>query len=341
MYTVLATFDFETRGSAGYDWNPATRKWQSLPGFAPINRGLSVVGTRVYVEHWSFAPVLLAYDLTPQFGGATAVQWEYGQPFNVLFPLFEYIKAGGLISAFNAEFEREVWNYYCVPVWGWPPLKIEQQRCDAAASRAAGYPGALAKAAAVLRTPTQKDADGDRLMKIFSMPRNPTKDNDSLFVMPADAPDDWARYKSYNRTDIIAEHEVSERVPPISDAEQRRWILDQKINDRGMAVDSKAVEDCISIFEQASDRYGAEFRSVTGGIEHSELKQFQGWLHSRGVHLDDMTEKSIDAAINRLTIPEYVVDGEIPPPLSTQAVSDFQGPAALVVTRSVPPTEAT
>jgi len=32
---------------------------------------------------------------------------------------------------------------------------------------------------------------------------------------------------------------------------------------------------------------------------------------------------------------------EMPPPLSTQAVSDAQGPAALAVTRSVPPTETT
>ncbi len=31
----------------------------------------------------------------------------------------------------------------------------------------------------------------------------------------------------------------------------------------------------------------------------------------------------------------------MPPPLSDQAVSDFQGPAALAVTRSVPPTETT
>ena len=33
--------------------------------------------------------------------------------------------------------------------------------------------------------------------------------------------------------------------------------------------------------------------------------------------------------------------GEMPPPLSAQAVSDFQGPAALEVVRSVPPTETT
>jgi len=33
--------------------------------------------------------------------------------------------------------------------------------------------------------------------------------------------------------------------------------------------------------------------------------------------------------------------GEMPPPLSTHAVSDIQAPPALAVTRSVPPTETT
>ena len=36
-----------------------------------------------------------------------------------------------------------------------------------------------------------------------------------------------------------------------------------------------------------------------------------------------------------------MLSGEMPPPESAQAVSDFQGPAALAVTRSVPPTETT
>jgi hypothetical protein len=36
-----------------------------------------------------------------------------------------------------------------------------------------------------------------------------------------------------------------------------------------------------------------------------------------------------------------ILSGEMPPPLSDHAVSDFQAPAALAVVRSVPPTETT
>src|SRR5579871_238063 len=36
-----------------------------------------------------------------------------------------------------------------------------------------------------------------------------------------------------------------------------------------------------------------------------------------------------------------ILSGEMPPPLSTHAVSDFHGPPALLVVKSVPPTETT
>ncbi len=294
---MTPVFDFETVSYAGYIWDITAGKWASLPGFSAQKRGLGAVGVRVYVEHPSFCPQLLAYDLTPQYDGATAVQWEYGMSFDVLAPLFYHVATGGLLEAHNAEFEREVWNYFCVPQWRWPRLTIEQQRCSAVKSRAAGYPGKLADVATVLDTPIKKDKDGDRLMRIFSIPRNPTKKDPRVITLPHEAPEEWARYKAYNLTDIRSEHQVSERVPDLPPDEQRRWFLDQHINDRGMAVDSVGIENSIAIVEQSYAKYGAEFGALTGGIEPTELKQLQGWLAGRGVHVYDMTEKSITDAL--------------------------------------------
>ena len=326
MHTILATADFETVSFAGYLW--AAGRWESLPGFSSQKRGLDAVGTRVYVEHETFHPQLLAYDLMPQFDGACAWQWEYGQSFDVLAPLFDHIERGGLLESHNAEFEREVWNYFCVPKWHWPRLRIEQQRCSAVKSRAAGYPGKLAEVTRVLATPIQKDKDGDRLMKLFSIPRQPTKKDPRVITLPHEAPEEWARYKAYNLTDIRSEHQVSQRVPDLPPVEQRRWFLDQHINDRGMAVDSAGIEDCISIVEQAYARYGAEFRALTGGIEPTELKQLQGWLSGRGVTMYDMTEKTIDAMVERLTA-DCAGTGEIPPPLRALQIRQMLGSASV------------
>lgn len=305
---MLPVFDFETVSFAGYVWTvplddhlapKLLGKWESLPGFSAQKRGLGAVGARVYVEHPTFSPQLLAYDLTPQHGGATAVQWEYGQSFDVLAPLFDHVTAGKLIESHNAEFERECWRW-AERAWHWPRLRIEQQRCSAVKSRAAGYPGRLADVTTVLDTPIKKDKDGERLMKLFSIPRQPTNKDPRVITLPHEAPEEWARYRAYNLTDIRSEHEVSERVPELPPDEQRRWFLDQHINDRGMAVDSTGIEDCIAIVEQAYARYGAEFREITGGIEPTELKQLRGWLAANGVHMYDMTEKSISETVERL-----------------------------------------
>ena len=291
----LPVFDFETRSEAGYVWHGA--KWESLPGFAATKRGLPAVGTRVYVEHSSFTPLLLAYDLTPQYGGATAVQWELGQPFDVLAPLFDHVRRGRLLEAHNVSFEWTVWQYFCVPRWGWPTLTPRQLRCSAVKSRASGYPGKLENVANVLNTPTKKDANGARLMKLFSIPRQPSKKDSRTITQPHEAPDEWQQYKAYNLTDLRAEFEVSQRVCDLPLNEQELWFLDQEINDRGMAVDSIGIENCIAIVEQAYEKYGAEFRAITDGINPTELTKFQGWLADQSVYLNDMTEKSIAEAV--------------------------------------------
>ncbi len=326
---MLPVADFETVSFAGFLWDVTAGRWESLPGFSTQKRGLGAVGVRCYVEHESFYPQLLAYDLMPQYGGAMAVQWEYGESFDALAPLFEHIERGGLLESHNAEFEREVWNYFCTPKWHWPRLRIEQQRCSAVKCRAAGYPGKLADVTEVLDTPIKKDKDGDRLMKLFSIPRQPTKKDPRVITLPHEAPEEWQRYKGYNRTDIRSEYEVSIRVPDLPEDEQRRWFLDQQINDRGMAVDSAGISNCIAIVEQAYDRYGAEFRALTGGIEPTELKQLQGWLLARGVAMYDMTEKTIDAMVERLTAESVPASGEVPPPLRALQIRQMLGSASV------------
>lgn len=254
------------------------------------------MGVRVYVEHYTFRPLLLAYDLKD---GRGPIQWAWGEPFDVLEPLFAYIRAGGIIEAHNAGFEWQVWQYYCVPVYGWPPLTIRQLRCSAAKSRAAGYPGKLAEVASVLKV-TPKDPRGKALIKLFTEPRNPTKKDPRTHVAPHMAPVEWQIFKDYNIGDIKTEAEVSALVPDLSPFEQRVWFLDQEINDRGMQVALDHVENCIAIVEQAYARFGAEFRGLTGGIEPTELAQLQAWLATQNVRMDNMQEKTIDAEVERL-----------------------------------------
>lgn len=293
---VLATLDFETASEAGYVWNPARGKFDALTGAA--KKGLPAVGSRVYAEHATARVVTMSYDLRD---GAGIRRWVPGQPCPA--DLVAHIAAGGLIEAHNAGFETNIWACVCVPKYGFPPMPANQWRCSAAKARAWGLPASLADLGKVLELDTQKDAEGKRLMKKFSMPRDPTKADPRRWILPADEPEEFERYQQYCDTDVDVEGAASIRVPDLIPSELAYWQCDQAINFRGIGVDLKAVDDCIAIVQQVLAQYGAECQALTGGIEPSQVQKLCGWLSAHGVHTASLDAEHLDALLARTDLP--------------------------------------
>lgn len=302
--TVLADMDFETYSEAGYCWDAARNKWSSPDGAPGTTRGLGVVGAAAYSEHASTEVLTFAYDLKDGLGARV---WLPGMPGPA--DLFDYLKSGGLVEAWNVGFERLIWLNVCRRRYGWPNLPLNQLRCAMAKARAHGLPGKLAIAGDVMDVSTKKDKEGDRLLKLFSMPRTPTKTDARRRITLNDAPDDAQRLISYNVDDIAAEAGVSLVCPDLEGDELDFWLADQAINHRGVAVDRLGVENCIAIIEQAHTLYNKELADLTGGavMRASELAKLQQWLHGQGVHMDAMDEDAIDAQLKRLA--DDVQDG--------------------------------
>jgi DNA polymerase bacteriophage-type len=294
--TVLADIDFETFSEAGFRWDPALSKWKSLPGIAEQNRGLPVAGIRAYVEHPSFEGLCFSYDLKD---GTGRHRWRPGLPEPT--DLLDHIRAGKLLEAHNSAFEWQSWNWWAVPKMGWAPLKLEQMRCSMAKARAHALPGQLKLLGEVLDVEHKKIADGDRLIKKFTVPRNPTKKNPSLRLRLEDDPKDAEKFYAYNEGDIVTESECSIRIPDLSPFELDVWMMDQRINVRGVAVDMAAVENCIAIVEQAHEKYNFELYQLTGGTvtAASEVEELKRWLHGHGVHMPDMQEESVSAQLTQ------------------------------------------
>lgn len=295
--TVLADMDFETYSEGGYVWDDARTKWSSPDGAPGTTRGLGVVGAAAYSEHPSTEVLTFAYDLKDGLGARV---WVPGMPNPD--ELFEHLRAGGLLEAWNVGFERLIWTNVCRRRYGWPELPLGQLRCAMAKSRAHGLPGKLGIAGQVMNVDTQKDKDGERLLKLFSMPRNPTKADARRRIRLADAPEDAQRLISYNVDDIAAEAGVSLVCPDLEGDELDFWLADQAINARGVAVDRQGVENCIAVIEQAHRLYNKELAEITGGavMRASELAKLQQWLHGQGVHMDAMDEDAIEAKLKWL-----------------------------------------
>lgn len=301
--TVLPDIDFETYSEAGCIFNYTTLKWEGPPGAIKGKKGLPVVGVANYATHPTTEVICLAYNL--KTGGGSR-RWRPFHGCQLPADLIAHVINGGLIEAWNSAFEWWIWNYVCVPKYGFPPLAIDQTRCAMAKARANGYPGSLDKAGDVMGLATKKDKAGGALITKLSMPRNPTKGNPKLRLLPADAPDDFEAFYNYNDRDILAEAEASAKCPDLTGEELDFWLADQRINRRGVAVDVEGLEACAYIVEQCLLKYDSELRLLTfGAVERaSQLERLKGWLAGQGVHIADgpgtMDEDAIDAIIERL-----------------------------------------
>lgn len=280
--TVLAECDFETYSAAGFHWcGPTLKKpfgyWTGPPGAAQGKKGLGVIGVCVYAEHPTTEVLTFKYDLKD---GRGIRGWKPGEPNPQ--DLFDHIAGGKLIEAHNAGFEMTIWDQVCVPKYGWPPVQPKQWRCSAAKSRAFGLPSSLADVGQSLKLDTQKDADGKRLLKLFSWPKDPTKKDPRWRVLPAQEPVDAVKLDDYCETDCEVEALVSARCPDLPQQELDYWLADQAINRRGIGVDMAAVRDCIAVVNEVLIAYDEEMFNLIG-LRTSQAKKLVEWLANNGV----------------------------------------------------------
>jgi len=300
--TPLPSFDFETYSEAGFIWDEASQKYKAPQGAA--KKGLPAVGAAVYAEHPSCEILSLSYDL---LDGRGAQHWKPGDP--APHRLFDHIADGGLLEAHNSSFEHHIWNKVGVRRYGWPPLPQKQLRCSMAKARASSYPGALGNLGDVLNLPLKKDKDGDRLLKKFSIPRDPTLKDPKHRIRPEDDPADAANLYKYNETDIKVEALASERIPDLIPQELDYWLADQACNYRGVGIDRAGVEACVAILEQAHAKYNAELYQITGGqvARASEVAKLTAWVYENsGVRMAAMDTEAVENALARNDLPHHV-----------------------------------
>lgn len=299
----MLAIDVESYSEAGYVWDADANKWTAPHGAASGRKGLPVVGANVYWEHPTAEVLVMRYRWTSWPEGVTA-RWLPGQPPPP--EVQDWIAQGGPVEAHNAGFERLAFQHVLGPRHGFNVPAPHQWHCSAATARVNSYPASLAALGPALGLNTLKDADGKRLMTIFSMPRNPTKLDLRRRILPDDDPEQFARYDAYCATDVLTECAASAVMPPMTPAEREVWLYDQDCNTRGIQIDRAAVRDCIAVMDQALERYGAECEALTGGLGPSQVQKLGGWLMGRGVTLRSLDAEAVDAALRRDDLPADV-----------------------------------
>ena len=180
--------------------------------------------------------------------------------------IVEHIKAGREIRAHNAQFESVVTNGVAGKKLGIPEIEIEQTMCTAAKASAAGLPRSLAACAAALGTEL-KDSGGRIAMLQLCKPKKPSKaDPDTRYSMEKH-PDKWIAMLVYNIDDTPAERGIDNAIPDLIASEQQIYHLDQRINQRGVAVDLEAVNNILAVVEQYKRWLADECQRLTARLD--------------------------------------------------------------------------
>ena len=233
----------------------------------------------------------------------------------------EHIKTGKEIRAHNAQFERVLTNGVAGKKLGIPPIAIEQTMCTMAKMSAAGLPRSLDMAAKALKT--ELKSEGGRIeMLQLSKPRKPTKADPSTRWTFENAPDKWVAMLVYNIDDTPAERGIDNAVPDLISSEREIYHLDQRINQRGIAVDLKAVRDILFVVERYKELLAAECQRITedwkgDGLNPTQREKIADWIRGEGEyskrpkdqcwpHLADMQAETVKALVKRPEVPECV-----------------------------------
>lgn len=208
--------------------------------------------------------------------------WEAWTPFPE--EVLAWVNAGGRVVAHNAVFERWVWNQ-CLPrqISAAPPeLRSEQQDCTMARAAAVSLPQSLDGLASVLHCEEQKDMAGQALMLKYCKPRKITSDGEIIWW---NDPGDLHKLGLYCGQDVATECSVNALVPPLSDFERRVWELDQRINDRGFAVDVPLVRKALAAVDAAKRRADDRMAALTEGAVRTvgQVGKLKDWLTARGI----------------------------------------------------------
>jgi DNA polymerase len=235
------------------------------------------------------------------FGDGPIEMWRRGEPCPP--KIVEHVKSGGEIAAWNAAFERIVW-WGALTRKGWPRPKLEQFRCVMVEALAMSLPGSLEMGAAALGITEQKDIVGGRLAIQMSKPRavNP----DGSYVWWED-PARLEKLYAYCRQDVVVERMADKRLMRLAPKEREIWLLDQRINDRGVKIDVALCLQASKIVAAATEKLDRQMSAVTGGVVGacSQVAQLMIWLRSRGVDTNSVDKEHLGELLG-LDLPEDV-----------------------------------
>ena len=257
---------------------------------------LQETGVYRYVEDPSFEILLFAYSVDG--GEVNVIDLAMGQavPNDIVAMLTD---ESVIKWAYNAQFERICLSRFL----GYPTGKYldpHQWRCSRVLGAYNGLPLNLADIGAALKLEDQKLKEGKELIKYFCMPCKPTKANGmrtrNYYNHNFTA---WTTFTRYCKRDVEVELNIKAKLVnmPVPDFVWEEYFLDQEINDRGVKIDEKLVQNAIKINEISEKTLRNQLDSLTSLKNPNSVSQLKEWLANQGIITDDLGKKKVKELI--------------------------------------------
>lgn len=209
--------------------------------------------------------------------------------------------------AYNAMFERVVLSVWLRRrgLFFHDYLPADSWYCTMAYGAYLGLPiglGMLTKILFPNDQDKQKMAEGKSLIRYFCMPCEMSVANG--FRLRNDyrnSPEKWDKFVEYNGQDVDVERasrRVMERVKEFPESEHRNYVIDQRINDRGVGVDTQLISNAIEWNDRLEEEYLFRMQEITGLANPKAPAQFLAWLRGYGLDIDSVAKDSLNALVD-------------------------------------------
>ena len=203
--------------------------------------------------------------------------------------------------AYNASFE-----WYCLSkhfnitdIYTW----LTHWQCTMVHGLYCGYPAGLAAISEAIGLPVDKRkmGAGSSLIKTFCTSTKPSKANGMRTrTLPHHEPEKWRLFKEYCIRDVEAEMEIDKKLInfPLPSKEYYLWLLDQKINGRGVEIDHKFLDGALFCSDKITQELMSEAVQLSGLENPKSVKQLTKWLEDEtGEEVENLQKATVSNLI--------------------------------------------
>lgn len=187
--------------------------------------------------------------------------------------------------AHNSQFEKAIWRRIMMLTYGFDNIPNSRWHDTMAVAAMKVLPQKLERLIQVLRLPHEKDMEGNKLTLSFSRANKQG-------YFPTLLPHLLERVGDYCETDCKGEFDVHNRLGWLPPGERRVWLLDQRINERGVRLDMAFVSAANDVVRRASAPLAKEFVSLTG-LNMTQVDKVKAWCAANGAAIPNMQKETL------------------------------------------------